>query len=80
MYVNVKFKNRKMEFIGKTYSYELAADEEVPKDGEIVRLMDEDYNYLNHGTRIRVESTSKVPVGKVAEYLRVRYVKATLDD
>ena len=80
LFVNVKFKNRNMEFTGKTYSYELAADEETPKDGEIVRLMDENYNYICNGTRVKVENTSKIPVGKVAEYLRIRYVKASLDE
>lgn len=80
LFVNVKFKNRNMEFTGKTYSYELAADEEAPKDGEIVRLMDENYNYICNGTRVKVENTSKIPVGKVAEYLRIRYVKASLDE
>ena len=80
MYMNVQFKNAKKQFIGKEYSYELCPDEEVPKENSIVRLMDENYNYLCHGTRVRVNSVTKTPIGKVAEYLKIRYVEANLDD
>ena len=80
MFMNVQFKNRKKEFVGKEYSYELCADEEVPADNSIVRLMDENYNYLCYGTRVRVNSVTATPRGKVAEYLKARYVKASLDE
>lgn len=80
MFVNVQFKNRQKQFTGKIYSYELCSDEITPKENDIIRLMDENYNYINYGTRVRVNSTSKVPAGKVAEYLRVRYVESSMEE
>ena len=80
MYINVQFKNRKKEFVGKEYSYELCSDEKIPEPNTVARLLDENYNYLNYGTRIRINSVTKAPVGKVVEYLKARYIEASLDD
>ena len=80
MFINVQFKNRKKEFVGRIYSYELASDAEPPKKDAIVRLTNENYDYINYGTRVRVDSITDVPVGRVAEYLRVRYVESSMDE
>ena len=80
MFINVQFKNAKKEFVGKEYSYELCPEEEAPKPNTIARLMDENYNYLNYGTRIRINSCTKEPLGKVAGYIKARYIETSLED
>lgn len=50
----IQFKNKNLEFVGRLYDYLLHEDEEIPTPNTIVRLLDEDYNYLNYGTRVKV--------------------------
>lgn len=53
MVITVQFKDRNKNFREKTYDYILHKEETIPKNGEIIRLMDENYNYLYYGTRRR---------------------------
>lgn len=77
MVVSVQFKNKKKEFVGKTYDYELVKGEKVPQKGQIIRMMDEQYNYLCYGTRVKVVDVKQVsPSAQMA----IRYVEDTLDD
>ena len=49
MIVTVQFKNKDKVFSGKTYDYILNKNEEVPKQGSIIRMMDKNYNYICNG-------------------------------
>ena len=40
MVITVQFKDRNKNFRGKTYDYILHKEETIPKNGEIIRLMD----------------------------------------
>ena len=46
MVITVQFKDRNKNFRGKTYDYLLHKEEDIPKNGDIIRMMDENYNYL----------------------------------
>ena len=78
MVITVQFKDRNKNFRGKTYDYILHKEETIPKNGEIIRLMDENYNYLYYGMRIRIanvrEETEKDIGLKV-----IRYINATME-
>ena len=63
MFVTVQFKDRNKVFKGRTYDYLLNREEIVPQVGQIIRLMDNNYNYLCYGTRVKVvgvKETSEV--------------------
>lgn len=76
MIVTIQFKNRKNEFVGKTYDYELAKGEDIPAVGQVIRMMNENYDYICYGTRVKVvdvkENSNNVQQS-------IRYVNATMD-
>lgn len=77
MFISVQFKNAKKQFVGKTYEYEICADEpDRPECGDVIRMMDENYNYICNGTRVKV-----VAVKKMSECpcRAIRFVRATMD-
>ena len=77
MVVSVQFKNKNKVFVGDEYDYLLSNEEEVPKKGSIIRMMDTGYNYLYGGTRVKVVGVKKTsPIAKTI----IRYVEATLED
>lgn len=76
MYISIQFKDRNKVFKGKTYDYKLHSDESVPPVGSIVRLMDEDYDYIHYGTRTKVVSVKEQ---SSTATMTVRYVEASLD-
>lgn len=77
MYITVQFKNKNKDFVGKLYDYALNKEEIPPKQGDIIRMMDDDYNYICYGTRVRVVDV----VNSNKENLKsIRYIKTTLDD
>ena len=79
MVITVQFKDRNKNFRGITYDYLLHNEEDIPKNGDIIRMMDENYGYLYHGTRVKVTNL-RHPVPSDKEKLSViRYVAATLD-
>lgn len=77
MVVSVQFKNKNKEFVGNTYDYELVKGEKVPRKGQIIRMMNEHYEYLCYGTRVKVVDVKpKSDTAKMA----IRYVEDTLED
>lgn len=78
MFVTVQFKDRNKVFKGRTYDYLLNREETVPQVGQIIRLMDDNYNYLCHGTRVKVVGVKET--SEVKEPVSVRYVEASLED
>lgn len=78
MFVTVQFKDRNKVFKGRTYDYLLNREETVPQVGQIIRLMDDDYNYLCYGTRVKVVGVKEI--SEVKEPVSVRYVEASLEN
>lgn len=78
MFVTVQFKDRNKVFKGRTYDYLLNREETVPQVGQIIRLMDDDYNYLCYGTRVKVVGIKET--SEVKEPVSVRYVEASLEN
>lgn len=78
MFIGIQFKNKKKEFTGKVYDFELHKDEDIPKEGDIVRLMDEDYDYMFYGTRVKVVEV-KAKLATPEEVGVVRYIESSMD-
>ena len=48
MVITVQFKDRNKNFRGRTYDYLLHKEEDIPKNGDIIRMMDEnDIRFLS---------------------------------
>lgn len=80
MKISIRFKDKNKVFRGRTYDYLLAKDEEVPKVGDIIRLLDNDYNYLHYGTRTRVENVSAAKEEDKGLLTKVRLIQSSLDE
>ena len=78
MFVTVQFKDRNKVFRGRTYDYLLNREEAVSQVGQVVRLMDDNYNYLCYGTRVKVVDVKER--SEVKDPVSVRYVEASLED
>lgn len=75
--VSIQFKDKNKVFKGKTYDFLLNKEEEVPSQGSIVRLMDDDYDWMFYGTRVKI---TEVKFAEQATDLKsVRYLTAKLD-
>ena len=74
--ISVQFKNKSKEFVGKSYDFLLNAEEETPKRGDIIRLMDNNDSWLFYGTRVRVEDV--VIVSSAPELQTVKFVESQL--
>jgi hypothetical protein len=79
MVITVQFKDRNKNFRGKTYDYLLHKEEDIPKNGDIIRMMDENYNYLCYGTRVKVTNLRHSVSSDKEKLSVIRYVAATLD-
>jgi hypothetical protein len=77
--ISVQFKDKNKVFRGRNYDYILNREEEIPEKGTIVRLLDDDYNYVVHGTRLKINDIQEKDVNE-EEYVSVRYIRASLDD
>lgn len=78
MVITVQFKDKNKVFKGRTYDYLLNKEEELPQKGSIIRMMDNDYNYICNGTRTRVVNVRKATKGD--EGLKViRYINSTME-
>lgn len=78
MFVSVMFKDRNKVFKGRAYDYKLSDEEEIPEVGSIIRMMDEGYDYICNGTRVKVvevKAESETPQPMV-----IRYVPSSLED
>lgn len=77
MIITVQFKDKNKVFKGKTYDYE-SVDTEIPKKNDIIRLMDEDYNFLCNATRVKVvnvkSGSSPFPLQKI------RFLKSSMEE
>ena len=54
-------------------------EEDIPKNGDIIRMMDENYNYLCYGTRVKVTNLRHSVPSDKEKLSVIRYVAATLD-
>lgn len=79
MVITVQFKDRNKNFRGRTYDYLLHKEEDIPKNGDIIRMMDENYSYLYHGTRVKVTNLRHSVPSDKEKLSVIRYVAATLD-
>lgn len=77
MYISVQFKNKNKDFVGKAYDYLLNKEEIPPEKGDIIRMMDDNYNYICYGTRVKVVDVVNADKDNLTS---IRYVKTTLDD
>lgn len=77
MYITVQFKDRNKVFKGKTYDYLLNKEETPPQRGDIIRMLDDNYEYICYGTRVRVVDVVNADKDNLTS---IRYIKTTLDD
>lgn len=78
MVISIQFKDSKKIFRGKTYDYKLNKEEKVPKKGSIIRMMDNDYNYIHYGTRVKVVNVRKDEFTDI-DLNEIRYIDSSLD-
>lgn len=76
--ISVQFKNKNKEFTGKIYDFLLNNEEEAPSNGDIIRLMDNSYDYKFYGTRLKVVD-AKFVAEPPLDLEEVRYLKASMD-
>lgn len=79
MVISVQFKDKNKVFKGRSYDYLLHKEEKVPSYGNIIRMMDENYNYAYNGTRVKVVGVRNETEEDRKNLLVVRYIKTTLD-
>lgn len=79
MVISVQFKDKNKVFKGRSYDYLLHKEEKVPSCGNIIRMMDENYNYAYNGTRVKVVGVRNETEEDKKNLLVVRYIKTTLD-
>lgn len=76
MFVEVQFKNKDLVFGGKTYDYEVVG--EVPKKGDIIRMMSEDgRKKVCNATRVKVVD---VKPQSAASIQKISCVKSSLNE
>lgn len=78
MVISIQFKDSKKIFRGKAYDYKLNKEEKVPKKGSIIRMMDNDYNYIHYGTRVKVVNVREDEFTDI-DLNEIRYVDSNLD-
>lgn len=79
MVISVQFKDKNKVFKGHSYDYLLHKEEKVPSYGNIIRMMDENYNYAYNGTRVKVVGVRNETEEDRKNPFVVRYIKTTLD-
>ena len=83
MYISVQFKNKNKDFVGKAYDYLLNKEEIPPEKGDIIRMMDDNYNYKFYGTRVKVvdvfndEKKLNVPKENITS---IRYIQSSMEE
>lgn len=77
MFITVQFKDAKKNFRGRTYDYELCRDEAPPRKDSVIRMMDEDYDYICHGTRVKVVG---IKDKSETANVKIRWVEASMED
>lgn len=77
--ISVRFKDKNKVFKGKTYDYILFQEEDIPKVGDIIRMLNQDYEYICYGTRVRIEQVRLEEVLN-NKYTYIHYVEDSLED
>ena len=79
LYVTVQFKDRDMNWRGRTYDFELAASASAPKQGDIIRMYSEDGTQkVCNATRVRVVDIK--PTSLTAQKQKITYVPSSLEE
>lgn len=75
MIISIQFKDKNKVFKGKVYDYRLNPEEKPPKAETIIRLMNDNYDYLHYGTRVKVVGVRKAQKGEGKNLISIRYVE-----
>lgn len=79
MYLTVQFKNRNMEFTGKTYDFQLAVNATPPQVGDVIRMFSEDGSRaVCNGTRVKVIAVKDQ--SDCAQSQVISYARASMDE
>lgn len=76
MYITVQFKDKNKVFKGRTYDYKLNSSEKVPNKETIIRMMDNNYDWIANGTRVKVVDIKKYSATATQE---IKYIEDTID-
>ncbi len=77
MFITVQFKDKNKIFRGKTYDYELNEEEKIPEKGSIIRMVDNNYNYICYGTRVKVVDIKEC---SVTARTQIRVIPSSLEE
>lgn len=76
MYITVQFKDKNKIFKGRKYDYILNDNEKIPEKNTIIRMMDNNYDWIANGTRVKVVDIKKYSKTATQE---IRYIEDTID-
>ena len=76
MYITVQFKDKNKVFKGRKYDYILNDNEKIPEKNTIIRMMDNNYDWIANGTRVKVVDIKKYSKTATQE---IKYVEDTID-
>lgn len=76
MYITVQFKDKNKVFKGRQYDYILNDNEKIPEKDTIIRMMDNNYDCIANGTRVKVVDIKKYSATATQE---IKYVEDTID-
>ena len=76
MYITVQFKDKNKVFKGRKYDYILNDNEKIPEKNTIIRMMDNNYDWIANGTRAKVIDIKKYSATATQE---IKYVEDTID-
>lgn len=77
MIVSIRFKDKNKVFRGRTYDFNLIKGTNIPKQNDIVRMIDRNGNFCFYGTRVRVERIRK---GYNEKLESIETIKSDLSD
>ena len=78
-YLTVQFKNRNMEFTGRTYDFQLVLGAEPPKVGDVIRMLSDDGSRaVCNGTRVKVLAVKET--SDCAQPQVISYARSSMDE
>ena len=78
MYLEVQFKDKNLNWHGKTYDFELTKSSKPPKIGSVIRMLSEDgTKAVCNGTRVRVIAVKPQSSRSIET---ISYVESSLDE
>lgn len=77
MIVSIRFKDKNKVFRGRTYDFNLIKGTNIPKQNDIVRMIDRNGNFCFYGTRVQVERIRK---GYNEKLESIETIKSDLSD